>query len=163
MKAVIPILSFTILILSGCANPGIVQISQDTYMLAKADRGGIFGNTAKLKADVHQEAQDFAASMGMIAIPVTSKETPMLPGRFATYEYQFKLVPKDAPEAKGAHLVPRADLVIEKTENIDAKIETNEHKQSDTYTELLKLNDLKEKGILTEEEFQSEKAKLLSN
>lgn len=137
-------------------------MSQDTYMLAKTDRAGVFGNAAKLKADVLKEASDFAESMNMVAVPLSAKETPVAPGRFASYEYQFKVVPKDSPEAKGGHLVPRADVVIEKNEKIEADIKTENVEKTDTYTELLKLNDLKEKGVLTEEEFQSEKAKILN-
>lgn len=150
--------------LFGCANPGIVQISQNTYMLAKADKAGIFGNAAKLKANVITEANEFAESKGKVAIPLTSKETPVAPGRFATFEYQFKLVEKDSPEALEAHLVPRADFVVEKNEKIEADITNRDasDKKEDLYTELMKLNDLKEKGILSEEEFKKEKEKLLN-
>ena len=30
--------------LTGCANPGIVKLSPDTYMLYREDHGGIFGS-----------------------------------------------------------------------------------------------------------------------
>ena len=150
--------------LSGCANPGIVQLSPDTYMLARADRGGIFGNTAKLKASVIQDANEFAASMGKVAIPLGTNETPLYPGHFATFEYQFRVVDKDDPEAKRTHLVPQPDVVIEKNEKIDADIKTEKIKSDspDIYTDLTKLDDLRKRGIITDAEFEVEKAKILN-
>ena len=71
------------------------------------------------------------------------------------------MVDKDDPEAKRTSLVPRADLVIEKTERISADVRTKEDKAHDLYVELTKLDDLRKKGILTEEEFVAQKKRLL--
>ena len=155
---------FLAIFLSGCANPGIVKLSPDTYMLSRADRAGIFGNTAKLKASVIKDANEFAASMGKVAIPLSTNETPVYPGHFATFEYQFRVVDKDDSEAKRTHLVPRPNVVIEKNVKIDADIKTEERKSDslDIYTELTKLDDLRKRGIITDAEFEAEKAKILN-
>jgi hypothetical protein len=50
---------------------------------------------------VIQDATDFAASMGMVAIPLDSKETPVNPGHFATFDYQFRVVDKTTPKQSG--------------------------------------------------------------
>src|SRR5437016_3790245 len=105
--------------LAGCANPGIVQVSEDTFILAKTDKGGIFGNPSAMKAEVFQEAAAFAASKGKAAVPVTVRETPLVVGqRFASVEYQFRLVDKNSAAAKNAYLTPRADVVIEQNQTI---------------------------------------------
>ena len=155
---------FVAIFLLGCANPGIVKLSPDTYMLSRADHAGIFGNTAKLKASVIEDANKFAESMGKVAIPLSTNETPVYPGHFATFEYQFRVVDKDDPEARRTHLLPRPKAVIEKHEKIDADIKTEDKgsKRIDTYTELIKLDDLRKKGIITEAEFENEKAKILN-
>jgi hypothetical protein len=44
-----------------------------------------------------------------------------------------------------------------------AKNHFNKTKSEDPHAELLKLHDLREKGILTEEEFQREKTRILGN
>ena len=150
------------LVLSGCANPGVVKLSPDTYMITRQDRAGIFGNASKLKAEVIQEASAFAAAQGKVAIPLATNERPMGgPGQFASFEYQFRVVDKNDPEARRTSLVPRADLVIEKTEKISADVRTKEDKAPDLYLELTKLDDLKKRGILTEEEFNAQKKRLL--
>lgn len=130
-------------------------------MLSRADRAGIFGNTAALKAGVIKEANEFAESQGKVAIPLASHETPVYPGHFATFEYQFRVVDKNDPEARRTSLVPRADVVIEKTEKISADVRTKEDKAPDLYTELTKLDDLRKKGIITDDEFAVQKKRLL--
>lgn len=151
-------------LVAGCANPGVVKISPDTYMLSRTDKGGIFGNAAAMKADVLREANDFAESQGKIAIPIGLKETPLVVGRqFAGVEYQFRVVDKSDPEARRTSLVPRADVVIERNEKIQADVTTKDKTDAkkDVYAELLKLDDLRKRGILTEAEFEAQKRKLL--
>ena len=149
----------------GCANPSIVNLSPDTYMLSKEDHAGIFGSMAKLKADVIGQANAFAESQGKIAIPVHAKEKPVGgPGQWAYFEYQFRVVDKNDPEAHRTSLSPAPDLTIDKTEkvNIDIKSKDLTAKDKDVYTELIRLDDLRNRGIITEEEFQTLKKKLLS-
>ena len=77
--------------LGGCQNPGIVQISPDTYMLSRDDHAGIFGNKNALKAGVIRDANAFAESRGKIAIPISAKEHPVgVMGDWASFEYQFR-------------------------------------------------------------------------
>jgi hypothetical protein len=149
---------------TGCANPGIVKLSPDTYMLARTDKGGVFGNASAMKADVIREANEFAASQGKIAIPISLNESPMYIGHFASVEYQFRVVDASDPEAGRVNLVPRPNVVIEKTEktSIDVKTKDQTDRPKDVYTELLKLDDLRKRGILSEAEFEAQKKKLLS-
>lgn len=162
MKTPTNILSALVaLTLAGCSNPGIVKISPDTYMLTRTDRGGVFGNASKMKAEVIQEANEFAERQGKVAIPISTKETPMAIGQFASFDYQFRVVDKDDPEAKRTSLVPRADIVVEKTEKISADVRTKEERAPDLYIELTKLDELRKKGIITEEEFIAQKKRLL--
>lgn len=92
-------------VVTGCANPGIVKLSSDTYMLSRTDRGGIFGNAAAMKADVIREANEFAASQGKIVIPISLHETPMYPMHFATIDYQFCIVDESDPEAQMEQII----------------------------------------------------------
>jgi hypothetical protein len=132
--------------LVGCANPGIVQMSQDTYILTRTDKGGIFGNASAMKADVISEANQFAQKQGKVAVPLYSHETPMEVGRgFASFEYQFRVVEPTDHEAGRRTLEPAGS--------------PNRH---DVYDELLKLDDLRKRGALSEAEFQQQKAHLLA-
>lgn len=63
------------------------------------------------------------------------------------------------PVAVGA-VAPRADPVIGKSETL--KTESKPAEVRDTYAELLRLDDLRKRGILTDDEFVEQKRKLLA-
>ena len=147
-------------LLSGCANPPIVALSTDTYLLTRTDKGGVFGNAAAMKADVIREASEFAARQGKVAVPLEMRDSPLVVGRsFASVEYQFRVVDKSDPEAGRVSLVPRPNLIVEKT--TEKNLKQDIVPQKDVYAELIKLDDLKKRGILTQDEFDAQKARLL--
>jgi len=162
----LPLLTI-LLCLTGCMNPGIVQLSPDTYMLSRDDHRGIFGNKNSLKAGVIRDANNFAKRQGKVAIAISTQEHPVgILGDWASFEYQFRVVDKDDPEAQQrTFLSPRANVVIEKTEKISADIRTKDvtDKQPDLYTELVKLDELRKKGLITDAEYDSQKLKLLNS
>ncbi len=160
MRTVILFVMFT---LAACADAPMVQISPDTYMIARSDKGGIFGNAAAMKVEVIQEANTFAASQGKVAIPISTKEVPVAPGRLATIEYQFRLVDHSSPEAKSTAIKSQPDEIIERRNEYsgDVTVRHESDDKPDLYSELTKLEDLRQKGILTDEEFEAQKKKLL--
>ncbi|MFN0012609.1 MAG: SHOCT domain-containing protein [Phycisphaerales bacterium] len=148
--------------IGGCGNPGIVQLSPDTYLLAREDKAGIFGNAQALKAGVIRDANAFAEKQGKVAIPVSSRGTPAWPLHFATFEYQFRVVDKNDPEAQGAVLVPRADITVQVTGAPSGTAPPHDPPRSpDLYTELNRLDELRKRGLLTDAEFEAEKRALL--
>ena len=150
-------------LLSACATSGPVQLSPDTYMISKTDKGGIFGNPSKMKLAVIREANEFAASQGKTAIPLSTTETPLVVGqRFASIEYQFRVVSSDDPEYQRTALEKRADIVIKDDKNIDINVTTEDKEAPDVYDSLIRLEDLRAKGILTGQEFEREKQRILS-
>ena len=160
--------------LFGCANPPIIQISNDTYMLSKEDHAGIFGSMSKLKADVFIEANQFAESKGKVVLPISVREKPVgnKPADWATFELIFKLVDKDSREmgdsafSANRKVMPiRPDVSIQRSDAIsaDISIKNQDRVKSDLYSDLVKLDDLRKRGIISESEFQTLKAKLLSN
>ena len=155
------VLLASILLLSGCAGLRITPLSSDTYLASKTSAGGIFVAMDSIKAEVISASNAFAESKGKVAIPIAAQERPAMPGRNPSFEYQFRLVDRDSPAASGGALIPRADVVVEKSEKISADVQIKESKAPDLYTELTKLDDLRKKGIITEEEFAAQKKRLL--
>jgi len=150
---------FILLFLAGCSNPGVVQLSPDTYILYGVDKGGIFGNSARLKANVIREANAFAASMGKVAVPISSAETPMFPGHFATFEYQFRVISSEDPEYK------RSGQFIDRgsKSSLGVTVKSERNDSENVYSELIKLEDLRQRKIITEVEFEAQKKKLLKD
>lgn len=146
---------------AGCASTagGVVALSQDTYLIARTHYGGIFADMGQFKSDVLRDANDFAASRGKVAAPIYLQQTDPAPGRMPRIEYQFRIVDGSDPLARGQSLTP--DNV--KREKIDLNIKQQSEPQAkDTYGELLKLDDLRKRGVITEAEFEEQKKRLLS-
>ncbi len=150
--------------MSACATSEIVSIGTDSYMIAQSSTGGVFKAMSSLKSEVIQRANEFAETKGKVAIPIAAKESPAYPGHMPSFEYQFRLVEKHDARAAGAGLMPRADVVIENKVIATAPASVPEHAKvkPDLYAELVKLDDLRKKGLINEAEFLALKAKLLS-
>ena len=154
------------LILSACAaNQPITKVGADTYTLYKVDHAGIFGNAIDLRNSVIAKANDFAERKGKIAVPVSAKTHPMgILGDFASFEYTFRLADKNDKAAAAIHFVPGSDVVVDGSGRVlGANSDVGQASQVDTlYSELTKLEKLKEEGLLTDSQFQTQKKKLLS-
>jgi len=127
-----------LMLCSSLAIADVVQISDDTFVIRRTDKGGVFGNTAKMRDKVLREADEFATARGKIAETVTISETGKGFMRFAKIEYTFRLVDEKYTEQ-------------------------TEEESIDLYTELKKLAELRDEGILTEAEFEAEKKELLDS
>lgn len=112
MKSLFPLPALALVLLVGCANPGIVQMSPGVFELARDDHGGVFGNRDALKAGVIRDANAFADEKGKVAVPIAAKEHPMgMLADWASYDYIFKLVDRDSPEAKTPMLLVQTKAV----------------------------------------------------
>lgn len=169
MKLSIAVLWLMLLpLVSLAGEPEVIQLSPDTYMITKADHGGIFGGgIPKLKTTVIKQANEFAARQGKIAIPLATSERPMGngPAQWATFEYQFRVVDKTDPEARRTSLAPRPDTVISIEAAPPPPVATpkEDERIDDLYSKLIKLDDLRKRGLISDAEFQSEKRKLLEH
>jgi hypothetical protein len=146
---------------AGCASPAsVVQLSPDTYLVSRTDKGGAFGSLAAMKTDAIREASEFAAGQGKVAIPLHLRETPAAPGTLASVEYQFRVLDRSDPEARRVGLVPRSELPAGKADSPES---TGIDVRPDVYRDLIRLDELRRRGILTEAEFEAQKRKLLGD
>lgn len=151
--------------LAHAREPEVVQLSPDTYMIMKEDHGGIFGSLAKMKIKIIKQASAFAAAQGKVAIPLATNERPMGngPAQWASFEYQFRVVDKTDPEYQRTSLTPRPDVVLSVQGMLQprAPAPAAARGDDDIYTRLIQLDDLRKRGLLTDEEFTAQKSKLL--
>jgi hypothetical protein len=109
MKTKIILIGLAALLAAGCTNPGIVQVSPNTYLLSREDHGGIFGSVSALKAGVFKDAHTFAEKQGKAVIPVSAREHPVgILGDWASFELTFRLVDTNAPEARWTYVMEMA-------------------------------------------------------
>lgn len=127
--------------LAGCAsNMHVVSMGNNTYTITR-DAVTVFSrNTEVLKAQAKEDAAKFCASKGkQLKVVDITVEKPRLTTGYAKAKIVFQAV--DAEDSSPTVAPATVDLL---------------------YAELIKLDDLRKRGILTEEEFQAEKKKVLN-
>ena len=114
------------------------------------------------KAEAFQEASQYCAKLGKSLQVISTHEAspPYILGNFPKAEIQFMCLDAKDAELNRPKLRKEADTVIEIKKDIRTKDESV--KPNDVYTELIKLDDLRKKGIISEAEFEVQKKKLLS-
>jgi len=140
--------------LVGCAsNSGVIPMGQDTYMVSCQAATG-FSGSGDLKARALQEASQFCTKQGKKLQVISTHESrpPYIFANFPKAEVQFMCLDVNDPKLQCSALGKSSDGVIQAKEGVA---------KPDLYTELIKLEDLRKKNILTEEEFQSQKKLLL--
>lgn len=139
----------------------MVQISPGVYMAIVKNHAGIFGHQSSTKKKAIESANEFAKSQGMEAVPIALEYRPAGgPGQWPAAEYQFRLVRPGGGEE--VSLTPSPDVSIE-VKGLPAPAQPVQAPASfDLYTEMMKLDDLRKRGLLTEQEFEAQKSRLLN-
>ncbi len=162
--AVIVAVVCCVLALTGCTtSSGVMAASGGAYTVTKSGKTG-FTPLGSLRKDAYEEARAFAASKGMEAEVISVNEVPAGFARWPQVDLRFRLVNTAARQSgdKASVLTIGSQASHDAMGNAtDVETRVVVAKQDDFYTELTRLGELKEKGLLTEEEFQKEKKRLL--
>lgn len=138
--------------LAGCtattSSSNIVQTGPNIYTVIREAHTTFERDTEKLKTLAQEDAARFCAEKGrQLKVVDVSVNKPLVTAGFISAKVVFKAL--DPAEA-AAEAAPAPAPVVA------API------SGDLYTQLTKLDELRQKGILTDEEFQAEKKKILS-
>lgn len=140
-------------------NPEIVSLGHDTYALTRWANNGFTRNTEKLQSQALEDAAAYCARLHKeLKIVSTTTARPFVPlTGFASAKVVFKALDANDPElhAPVAASAPSAATPVV-AENAAPRTTTDA-----LYNDLMKLDDLRKRGLLTEEEFQAQKKKLL--
>lgn len=153
----------TLLLQSGCSTTSPIMLSAgEVYTVTKTGTTG-FTPVGTLRAQAYKKANEFAASKGMVAEVVSVNEIGAGFAKWPQVDLKFRLV---RPGTEGVASNPTVAVSTQEAYDAEGRPTAKDtvvrvEKQVDVYAELKKLADLKARGILTEEEFQAEKRKLL--
>lgn len=141
-------------------NEGVSQVSGDVYEIFKTDYRGIFGSETSLIDGVVSEANNFAVSKSKVAIPISAKVHRVgILADWAWFYYKFSIVDQSNPLSERKF----SEITIERDARLAPEFYKQRHVQdrNSVYSQIDKLNDLRERGVITDAEFQKEKAILL--
>lgn len=132
----------------------LVEMGDNTYSITREAKTAFNRDTEKLKAEAEEDAAKFCTARGkQLKVVALTVERPFYTLGFSKAKIIFKAL--DAGDAE----LTREPAPIPAV-NLSAAGPVS-GPSGDLYTELLKLDDLRKKGILTDAEFESEKKKVL--
>jgi len=148
----------------------VTHVSGNVYELMDVDYRGIFGGAESLINSVYSQADKFAREQGKVASPVAARLHRVGWGLNADedwgwFYYKFALVDPGTPEA----MKNASDFGFVRDNRYAFIFYPNRHqiqdntKQADIYGEIRKLDELRKDGLLTDEEFEANKKRVLDS
>ena len=139
---------------ASAADANVVSMGDNTFSLSRQAGSAFNRDTDALKAKVKADAAKYCAAQGkeMKVISLTS-ERPLPTLGYANAKIVFMALAAGDPElTRQPDPVPMISV---------GGTQVQAAAGGDMYSELIKLDDLHKKGILTDDEFQAEKKKIL--
>lgn len=135
----------------------VVSMGDNTYAITREAGTTFSRDTEALKAQAKEDAAKFCATQGkQLQVVDILVHKPLITMGYVQAKIIFKAVDARNPSLTSE---PAPVAVGEKPTPV---VVSEKPATGDLYTELIKLDDLRKRGILTEEEFQAEKKKVLS-
>ncbi len=134
--------------LAGCMSyKHVTSLGNDTYRITREGTVSLVWDAKRLKEEVREDAAEFCASKGkqMKVLELSADQPNATDSAFA--KIVFKALDPGDP---GLNSNPAAVAAPEKPDPVNV-----------LYADLVKLDELRKKGILTEQEYQIEKKKIL--
>lgn len=140
--------------LAACSTTtGVVPMGQDTFMVSASEKGPGYYSGSQVKAKAFAEATQFCESKGKKLQVVNTDQHDTRPFVFASAEVQFMCLNAGDSELGRPKLQARPDKVVEVRQ---------EGNGADPYADLIKLDDLRKRGIITDAEFEAKKKVVLA-
>jgi len=134
------------------------SLGNNTYSLVRQAKNGFQRDTELLKNQAKEDAQIFCQNQGrQMKILELTADKPWFAMGYAKAKIVFQALSPNDPALNPA--------VAATSSSMSASSETAPHaitNTTDLYNELMRLDELHKKGILTDDEFQSEKQKVLA-
>jgi len=157
-KYFLSLIILTVALMTGCAsNSGVTAIGVDTYMVTRQAASG-FSGSGTLKAEAFSEAREYCvkSNKNLQIVSTNEAQPPFILGNFPKAEVQFMCLSKFDIELQRPKLKENSDISI----TVDGRNKISN--RTDVYLELKKIKELLNDNILTQQEFESLKQKILS-
>ncbi len=144
------------LVLSAASTSRIETLGDGTYAVTRTATNGFDRDVTKFRREAEADAAKFCAEKGrQMKLVAVSTDRPHFGGGFSSARIVFKALESGDPALRAPE-APPAPAAAAPTGTLPTY-------NGDTYSELLKLDDLRKRGILSDREFEQQKKKLLKN
>jgi len=138
-----------LVLLTACGKPQVVPMDGDTFLVQERSAQLGIGPPVGAKAEVYQVANEFCALRGQAVETVNFTMVDTFLARPGSVTLQFRCVPKPDPNAPKPE--PKSQKIA--TQSVVEK--------SETERKLDELMKLREKGLITQDEFDKKKKDIL--
>ena len=139
---------------AAASKSSLASIGNNTYVITREAKTAFDRDTEHLKELAKEDAAKYYESQGkQLKVVDLTADKPFFATGYAKAKIVFKALGSDDPELAVAQVQPSPKAAAVRPETSST---------GNLYDDLIKLDDLRKKGILTEEEFQSEKQKVLN-
>ncbi len=150
------ILLLLTVLLTACSSTGVVPTDGDNYMIAKKSAEFGLGPPIKAQASVYAEANEFCGDDSVETVNLNVRNAVF--GRQGSVNLEFRCIDKVASSSSTSI---NSDAEMGKANTVSESSDQS-RLLNDRYADLERLKRLLDDGTLTQEEFDSEKAKVLS-
>lgn len=166
----------TLALIAGCGSTGTVQMGQNMYSISKTSVACGFRDAGGVRADIYKEMGAFCERKALVPEVVSIEALDGVVGRrCASATVEFRCVTAAAANTAPTGQRPDRDMNRDPSTAADRgqfgrkssdaiKIQQDLRMQQsdDIYAELKKLKELLDSGIVTQEEFDARKRKILA-
>ena len=134
------------------------SMGDNTFAITRTATSGFDRDVRKFRQEAEQDAQKYCTSQGKVmkVVAVTS-DRPHFGGGFASAKIVFQALAAGDPALTAVTPAPAAS----EGQSVAAPAGVLPTYAGDLYSEILKLDDLRKRGLLTDKEFEQQKKKLL--
>lgn len=132
------------------------SMGDNTFAITRSATTGFDRDVTKFRQEAEQDAAKYCAAQGKVlkVVAVTS-DRPHFGGGFASAKIVFKAL------ATGDPALTAVEPGAGGTQSVAAPTAVLPTYAGDLYSEMLKLDDLRKRGLLSDKEFEQQKKKLL--
>lgn len=170
------LLLVALVLLSGCGSTGVVPMGQNMYSISKTSAACGFRDAGGVRADIYKEMGAFCERKGLASEVVSIEALDGVVGRrCASATVEFRCVSATAPNTAPTSQRPDRDMNRDpstaadrgqfgrkSSDPIKIQQDVRMRQSDDMYAELKKLKELLDSGIITQEEFDARKRKILA-
>jgi hypothetical protein len=134
------------------------SMGDNTYAITRTATSGFDRDVRKFRQEAEQDAAKYCASQSKVMKIVTATSNrPHFGGGLASARIVFQALDAGDPALKPVESTPSAGAA----QAVAAPAGMLPTYSGDLYAEILKLDDLRKRGLLTDKEFEQQKKKLL--
>ncbi|MEI6106633.1 MAG: SHOCT domain-containing protein [Opitutae bacterium] len=140
----------------------IETLSDNTYAITRTANTGFDRDVDKFKQEAQADAAKYCADKGKtLKVVMVNSERPHFGGGYAWAKVVFQALDANDPRLTAPVAAPSTVGGTAPSTGSAAGPAPLPTQAGDLYTEILKLDDLRKRGLLTDKEFEAEKKKLL--